>query len=340
MPVRNVYDPENREDIDPVRTPEDTGQGPRYWEQKERTARAKREFEEQERQAKQGRENENNPPPEEPFKIRGSFNIGDIDLQKNANDLQNTINTISKEAREREEKLSASNADYRDKVSEIRSQMVENTFKAYVDNLSKDFKQVLAANQSSGNAGMVARFEEIAQIAGMLGYSKPDPAAAQEAMPATIQLQILKMEMEEKGRERQFKWDQIESERNWQLSIKKMELEAQGRRDEMSLERDKRASIISPFESIGAALARGFSDMGSGGEEPPQQKVRKKAPKGKTASMTAGMNDSGTIECNQCSEPIAIAPKARSAFCPSCETTIQIERIPGTPNEEALPRMV
>jgi len=97
--------------------------------------------------------------------------------------------------------------------------------------LPPEQREALALRESKGMT--------FAQIAGMLGYTKPDPAAVAESMPATLQLKMLEMEMAEKGRERQFQWDKIESERNWQLALKKLDLEAQGRNQELLLAREK-----------------------------------------------------------------------------------------------------
>ncbi len=300
--------------------------GSKYWEDKERESRAKLQYEESERAAREGRAREQNPP-EPPFQVKGSFNLGDFDLQKNNADLQSTIASIQKDSREREDKLHTANEASRDKIAEIRTQMIEQTMKASLESVQRE----LRAKGGETNESTLAKFNEIISLAGMLGYSKPDPAAAAEQMPATIQLQILKMEMEEKGRVRQFEWDKIESERNWQIALKRLELEAAGKRDELSLEREKRASFISPFETIGSAIAKGLADMGTEAPDKaavsPRVKSKAKPKVGNTYQMQAGMTDSGTVACPECREPIAIAPKAKSAFCPSCEATIDNERM-------------
>lgn len=331
MSTKDVFIPETITDThDPTKLGEEGEvKGSKYWDEKGKEARSKREYEEEERNARLARKAEADGPPEPAFQVKGSVNLGDINLQKNAEELRNTIADIQKDSREREDKLTSSNADYRDKVAEIRSQMIESTLKAQIDNLTKTITQTQNPNS---NLAITDRIAEITQIAGMLGYTKPDPASVAEQMPASLQLQMLKMEMEEKGRTRQFEWDKIESQRNWEIQIKKLELESQGRRDEITLAREKRSSIISPFESIGAAIARGWGDMGKGGgEETAGPKVRERASpkkgKGKVHPLQAGMNDSGTIECPECQEPIAIAPKSKSAFCPSCEATLEIHRI-------------
>ncbi len=329
MPVQDVNNPATREITNPIGAGRPIeGEGSRFWEEKEKTSRSKREYEESERAARQARDAENNPPAESPFQIKGSIDLGNMDLQKNAEDLRITIHSIQKDARDREDKLIASAADYRDKVAEIRNQMIENTMKAQVDAMQKE----LSLSRGSPTASAMGHINEVIQLAGILGYAKPDPAVVTEQVPAMVQLQILKMEMEEKGRVRQFEWDKIESERNWQLAIKRLELESQGKRDEMVLEREKRSSWISPFEAIGAAIARGVSDMGTeaADEEAPAPKIKKQTKAKEPHRLQAGMNDTGTIPCPECQEPIAIAPRSKSAFCPACEANIDIQRIAST----------
>jgi len=72
---------------------------------------------------------------------------------------------------------------------------------------------------------------------------------------------------------------------------------------------------------------------GGGGDNAPSPKVRKKPKAGKTFNMQAGESDSGTIACPECQEKMANAPKSKSAFCPSCEATVQIQRVPDKPPE-------
>lgn len=326
MTMRDVHIPNPGEKTDVTKlTTEEEALGPKYWEKKEQTARAKREFEDQERQARQARQTETNPPAEAPFQVKGSINLGDFDFQKQQEELRGTISQIQQEAKTKMETLEQSNTHYRDEVTKIQIAMVESTLKVQIENLQRT---IVAQNNPGGNMAISERINEIGTIAQLLGYKKPEEAKPEAMVPATVQLQLLKMEMEEKGRVRQFEWDKIESERNWQIAIKKIELEATGRKDELTLEREKRATLISPLESIGAAIARGFADMGNREEASP--KVQSKVPKKAKGSyqLQAGESDSGTIECPECQEAIAIAPKSKKAFCPSCEATIDIERMP------------
>ncbi len=262
-------------------------------------------------------------PPEKPsaspFEVKGSVNLGTIDFQKQQEELKASIATIQQSANEQIKALNESNAHYRDEVHKIQITMVENTLKAQIDNLQKTIETGLVKPQDKS---ITAQIDDITKIAGVLGYTKPD---AQSGLPAELQLRMLEMELAEKGRDREFELHKIESERNWTLALKKIEIEGTNRTAEIQSEREKRGMFISPFETIGAALAKGLADSNADAGGGVTRRVPKKASKG--AAIETGVGESGVTECPQCGEPLAIAPTARSAVCSSCETTFAINRV-------------
>jgi len=318
MPVEDVFNPKTKNPIDPKVEKKEKAQGDaEYFEKKRNGARAKREYEDEERAAKQAREREENPP-EPPFQIKGSVNLGNIDVQEQQKELKETIDKIQNDAQAQIKVLSEKADNYRDDVHKIQLTMVENTLKAQIEQMQKMIADGLAKPK---DPGIVEQINQIGQIAGVLGYAKPD---ASGALPAELKLQMFKMELEEKQRARQFEWDKITSDRNWQLELKKLDLEVSARGAEIAAEREKRSMLSSPFEAIGIAIARGLMD--SGGEIP--HPVSKKKAKRSEFQLQAGEGESGEVDCPECGEKVAIAPDARSTVCPSCEAKVTITRIP------------
>lgn len=324
MAVEDVWNPESKIKVDPRAAKEKKEEGDQdaaYWEGKRKEARAKREFEEEERTAKQAKEREEHPP-EPPIQIRGSVDLGHFDMQAEQDKLRQTIDQIQKDAKAQIAALDQKSEHYRDEWQKLQIKAVEDTLKAQIESLQKTIHDGLATPK---DPNLLDRIKEIGQVAGMLGYSQPGATAG---LPAELQLKMYEMEINEKQAERKFEWDKMISEREWKLALMKLEAENAARNAEIQSEREKRNIYISPFEAVGAAIARGLID--SGGEVPgvTTRKTKKKP----AYVLPVEEGESGVTECPECGEPIAVAPTARSAVCSACETVISIKRTT-TPKE-------
>ena len=334
MAVEDVFNPANRTETDPRMQKEKASEAAvdaTYWEGKAKAAAAKREYEEEQRRARQAEAAEGSAP-EPPFTVKGSVNLGDFNLQEQSKQLQINIDKIQADARAQIDALNQKSENYRDELHKAQITMVENSMKAQIDYLARMIEQ----GQNKKTPGLMDQIDQISKIAGVLGYAKPEAGGD---MPASLRLQILKMEVDAKQAERQFEWDKMESERTWQLSLKKMEHEAALRQAEIANEEKKRNMFISPFESIGSAIARGLLDnggrMGQGAPQPAAQPAGPATKRKKSLHrLQANTGDAGEIECPECGEKVAIAPTARTAVCASCEAQFSIDRLaaPGAEN--------
>jgi len=321
MAVKDVFRPGATNPSDPKAAKEKSeSEGPVYWDQKAKEARAKREYEDEQRQARIAREKEGTQV-EPPFQVKGSVDLGHIDFQKQQEELRGTIDKIQTDAQTQIQALNQQNADYRESMHKIQLEMVEKSLKAQIESMQKTLQEGLL--KPKDNKSITDQISEITQIASVLGYARPDP---QSGLPVELQLKMLEMEMNEKASARKFEWDKMMSERTWQLELKKLEAESQGRAAEFQQEREKRSMFATPFESIGVAFAKGLMDSNKGGGGSIGQRETKR--KRSTHRLQVGEGESGTTDCPECGEPVAIAPTARSAVCSSCEATFPITRVP------------
>lgn len=317
MVVEDVWAPKPKSIIDPKTTKEkEDSDDSEYWEKKQRTARARREYEEEEARTKKLKEDEGKTP-EPPFQVKGSVNLGTFDLQAEQEKLRATIAQIQEESRIKQEALEKTAASYKDELYKIQIKMVEDTTRAQIESMQKSLEQNLTKSQQRSITDQIA---EIGQIANVLGYRKPE---AEAGLPAEIRLQMLKIDIDEKQTQRKFEWDKMVAERNWQLELKKLDQENVARMAKIQEEKEKRNIWATPFESLGMAIAKGLLDSGNGGKVTRGGPVKRSAHK-----LQAEDGESGEVECPECREPIAIAPTAKSATCPSCETRISINRTP------------
>jgi len=339
MAVEDVLNPANRTVTDPRAQREkvdEAGKEAEYWERKAKIAQSRREYEEQERRARQAEMMEHDPP-EAPFTVKGSVNLGDFDMQAQQKELQANIEKIQDKAKADIDLLSQQKENYREELHKVQLQMVENSMKAQMDYLTK----IIQENNGRKDPNIMEQIEQISSIAARLGYAPPGDGSD---MPAGLRLQIMKMDIDREQAQRQFEWDKMQSEREWTLQLKKMEQESHIRANEIAAEREKRNMFISPFEAIGSAIARGLLD--NGGQIPQPENTGPKPQKRKKSlhRLQANEGDAGEIPCPDCGEMVAIAPTARTAICASCESQFSIDRLPGNqtkhgPDEEVSERV-
>jgi len=323
--ILDVFSPKDKEGAEAKMTQKDpTGkEGPEYWEKKAREAAAKRDYENQERQARMAQQAEEEPP-EAPFTVKGSVNLGDFNMQEQQQQLQATIVKIQDDAKTQIQELNKEKETYREELHKIQLDMVEKTMKANMDNVLVEIRE-----SRKPTPGILDQIDQIAHMATALGYKKPEET---EDLPASLRLQMMKMEMDMKQSERQFEWDKMQAEREWTLTLEKLKQESSIRSAELANEEKKRNMFISPFESIGAAVARGLLDNGGQQQEEPIQKQARN-PQKKNYKLEANAGESGEIDCPECGEKVAIAPTARTAICASCDSKFSIDRIPAAGEE-------
>ena len=317
MAVEDVWAPKSKTEIDPKKQgekAEEGGQGAAYWEKKAAEARARREFVTEEITAAQLQERAN-APAESPFKITGEFNLGKFDMQEQQRQLEDRIANIQKETQDKINNLQTDKDHYRDEVAKLQLEMVEKSFAAQIAMLQKTILEGTGNRNQPGFMDMITQTEQIAKI---LGYKKAEEGSG---LAPEVRIALMKMDMENQTAMRKFEWDKIQSERMWQLEIKKIEQAAQSELYKAQLEKDKRGMIASPFESIGAAIARGLMDGGGNIGGTPKRTLKKS-----NLHIEALVGDAGEIDCPECHQVIAIGPTSTEAVCPGCETRFPINR--------------
>jgi hypothetical protein len=308
--------PKKMFDMDPKgkKPDEDTAD---YWKKEAAAARAKREYIEENKMA----ERLNNPPeqPEPPFKISGSVNLGNIDVQEQQRQQAETTEKARTEAQERVTKAEEERDAARKALNEAQIDHV----KAELGNKIDELKGAIA-NNNRGDFG--EQLGAIMKLAGMLGFEKPKPGPTDSALT----LEIKKLEWQMKKEDRDFQRQMKKDEREWQIELKKLDQQAKDAETRARAEREKYMAFANVPERIGAVVVQGMADRANGEQG---QTIQKKAQKNKpqaTYHIEASEGEAGEVACPQCKTPIGIAPNARSAECVNCHTKIDIKRIPVT----------
>lgn len=242
------------------------------------------------------------------YQVKGEINLGSINLQE-----EREKATAETERLRLELKASAN------KTSEENAQLRRDVHTAEM----KEIK----ANNDAAIAAMASKFDsrspveviaDIRTMAAELGLKAPDPSIGEPG----LQLQILQLTNAEAARAREFEW-QMEQDRNAREDRKdarKDDLAMRGA--ELALTRDRNEMLAKAPETIGKVIVMGMAANAEGGQEDSQ------APsKSKTRPITAGVGESGEVECPQCGKPVAVGPTARKAVCAGCKAQYSIQRV-------------
>ncbi len=294
--------------------PDDT----EYWESVKATKRARREALEEDQAIKTL---ENPPAPPEPaFKVHGSVNMGDFNVQEEAR-LAREKQESERAAHEKKEEA------LRTELNQSQKDLADTKMTALMKQMSDQFVAVMkemnakidSVRQGADPSNMGTYIDSLEKIAQKMGYQR---GGASPIGDPALAIELQKMKAEEANRERQ-----------WQLELKKFDYEIarQGRKDEAEIhfkqeeaERQKKKDemFASAPELIGKAIARGM--MEEGGAAP----VMKEA--GQGYQVTAVKGEAGDIECPKCRGDIVVGPTAKKAVCARCNLTVSVIRTAAT----------
>jgi len=286
-----------------------------YWRDAATGARAKREYIEETAMA---RSIADPPlPPEPAFQVKGSVNLGEIDIQEQQRLASEAAERARKEAQERVTKAELERDDARDAFQQAQIAHLHADLGGRIEAL-----QSAAANNNK--AGIAEQLQGVIQVAGMLGLEKPDPGPAD----GSLALEIKKIELQMKKEDRDFQRLMKQDERAWQIELKKLEQASREAEARLHADREKYASFANMPERFGSVVASALMERSSDGAEMGPALSGKKSG-GSKHSATAAPGESGQLECPDCNAPIGVGPTTRIAECANCHTKVSIKREAG-----------
>jgi len=316
MAVRDVFAPkaENISDVTETKKKDDSEVG--EWQKKAREAKSRLEYAEAQRMI--DRITSPEPPPESPFQIKGSMDLGHIDFQEQQRLARESAEIAQKDASDKVAAARGETDKLREDLHNAQLLMIQQTLNSKIEQLQRS----VDAGMTQKNFGQ--QVAEIRELASELGYRKDDspPVGAGNVQ---LQLEMLKLQMMDKQQDREFKWKLRQDEKNFQLEIQKMndlraaqaaELERQRNRDDMWANFPKH---------IGSAISKGLIDSEGVASQPKS--------KNKAYHVEAGEGESGEVECDNCHQPVAIGSTARKAVCANCGTSYSVTRIKKEPKD-------
>ena len=324
MAVEDVKVPKRLITLDPTGKNKKEVDSSDYWEKQARTARAQREYLEEKTFA----DKIANPPdpPEAPFQIKGSVNLGDIDLTEQQRKTEESNALARKEARERIDKAEQERDEARQLAHNAQLALIQ-------DQLTGKIERLQEAINSNSRVDIATQLQSIEKLAGMLGYQKIEAGPTD----SSLVLEIKRLEQQMARDEREFQQRMKEDERNWTIKLRELDQRAKEADARLKHEQDKWNALVSVPERIGAAVAQGFMEKSMNGVMPTEAPIPQPtvASNGKqTYHAEANVGETGEINCPECQTLIGISPVAKKVECINCGTKVVIKRIPITTERE------
>ncbi len=255
MPVEDVAVPKAGK-VSEVKgqTPEKSEMDSDYWEKRAKTAVAKRDYLTTEKDI----ERVTNSPPapvEQPFKITGGLNLGNIDLQAERAQTLAKLEEIRQASDAKLAALQKTADDYREQVAQIRQESGMAQLNTQIQSLQKQ----IADGLNSKSKSFIEQWNEINTIVETVGLKKT-PVSETLTTPPTVLLELKKMDLDAARAEREFQWKMKQDDRMFAIEMKKLDQGQAINQAKVAAERDRNDLMASIPESIGKAIARGMVD--------------------------------------------------------------------------------
>lgn len=316
MTVENVFKPKTVKPVDPHAAVEKDGEDAGYWTRRANAAKARLDYKEYEdAMTKLGQQ------PDPAFKVKGSVNLGDIDVQAQQRLAQEQADKVRTEKDGELKAERERSAALQDQLGNERAEGMRRDFESKLAEVNKTIER-LATAPKRDERPLHEQFKEqlasLRELAQDLGLEKTN--TGQDPM---IALELAKLSYSQAREDREFKWKMRQDDKNFQLEIRRANderdhnqglLQAQARKDEM---------LANLPEQIGGAFARGIKGSSRGGARQPVGQSRTDP-----QAIRLGEGQSGTIGCAECESMIEVAPTTTVAQCLGCNARYPVIRVP------------
>lgn len=314
MAVKDVYAPKAEHITDVTDTKKSEGEIGE-WQKKAREAKSRLEYVEAQTMIDKLTDRE---APEPPFQVKGSINYGNIDMQEQQRQAREAAEIAQKEAGNKIDKAQENEKAVREELHNAQLLMVQQALNGKIDQLQK----AVEAGMTQKNFGQ--QVAEIRELASELGYRKAEDAPSGGGGNIQLQIEMLRLQMNDKQQDRDFKWRMRQDDKSFQLEIQRMNDDRTAKAAELERQKNKDDMWANFPKHIGSAISKGLVDSPGVAAQPS---------KPKSYHVETGEGEGGEIECNDCHQPVAIGATARKAVCASCGASYSIKRVKAEPVE-------
>ena len=325
MPVEDVHKPKTIKTIDPRTTGEKDENGDDYWARKAREAKARLDYQEYEHAMRQMGQ-----APDPAFKVSGSVNLGNFDLQEQQRLAQENGERMKKEVDsqlrdEREKRQKVEEMLYQERVEGLRRD-----FDSKIGTLTQTIEKLTTApkkDERSLHDQFREEFKAVQELAKDLGLERTN--AGQDPM---IQLELAKLSYQQAREEREFKRQMRNDEKSFQLQLQQLR-DQQAHQQAQLEQQSKRDDILTNItQQFGVAVGRGIRDGGNS-VSPSEQQVSQQPSTRRAYEVRIRPGQEGPMICPECKAQVGIGPDTEAAQCVQCRTHFAIVRNGGGSSE-------
>lgn len=248
---------------------------------------------------------------EGPFKVTGGVSLGNIDLQRDREEARTELERLKKEADEAARATGQENQQLRDKIHEQEIKMLNITFQAQMEVLTKMIES------STSKKSFIEQYTEAMETAKTLGYQQTTPQPGSEM----IQLELKKLDFDHTLALKKMTREDRAEGRKWDLELRRLDDERKAKEAELAQQQKRDEMIASAPQMIGGAIAKGMMESKGGGEAPAAPKTSQRY------ELPVPQGEEGVTHCPKCGTEMGVGPTAKSAICAKCNTKVFIKRV-------------
>lgn len=302
------------------------------WKKKAEESRHKREYIEEERMMEHLGERE---PPEPPFKVTGSVDLGNINIQEQQHQIMEDRERERKRYEEREKALNEELNKTKEALRDTQTAQALEKISAQFNTTMREMNSKIEAVKGGGDPNqLISSFNVLTSLVnkmGELGFTRN-----QQIGDPQIQLEITKLNMENARAEREFKLRMEQSNREWELEKIKFAETREVNLAKLQQEKDRDSMFAAFPQVLGSAIAQGLIANNEKGGQSIGQKSEQPASEGRAGVIEIGMGEYGEVQCSQCKEIVAVGPTSTKAICAKCGAQYGVKRVQVMPQESEM----
>jgi len=319
MAVEDVNNPKTVTKVDPRAVAEKGAGNVAYWTRKADEARARRDYLAEEEAMKMLGKT-----PEPAFQVKGSVNLGDINVQEQNRLAQERADKVAEGKDKQIQAATEKAAEAENKLHQERLEGLRQDFTHQMDGLKQIIEKTATAKDARPlHEQFKEQYTTVLGLAKDLGLEKT--STGRDPM---VDIKLAEMSYENAMRDREFQLQMKENDRKWELDLQRLQDERAARQAELSIQAKRNDLLFQAPQVIGAALAKGWAESPQGERAPAGGGVQSRPGVPQHYKMRAAEGESGVVDCPLCNAKVGIGPNSDLAQCVGCNTTFNIERVP------------
>jgi hypothetical protein len=230
----------------------------------------------------------------------------------------------------------ASKESIADQIAEIKKAATElNMGGSKISEIREMMNLITSLNPQKSLVEQITNAKELINVISPPPEKKSEFAI--EGMPASIALQLKKMDHDLQITLETMKDERQRRQEEFQLTIKQWDIDRQDRINEaqgrIQVEQERNKMIAGSLETVGRAIGKGIAEAGAPGSQRAGPIAGSASQTAKSYTVDLGPDDTNkpiSFDCPTCQTKVAAGPDATEATCINCQSQFTFSRKPAT----------